>query len=369
MKGTIYVTALLALGACGDGDEDKTFEEGVVQQQAVSATPIHISDEPNPDSDSNDPAGTNGFFLYAPMAPTQPALPASGFNGSFASRMRTEIRDTACTGDNDSTGAVRKSAVVVVFPTASPPTYKSQFNNVASGLVVGNCYRVAIILDNEVLGFRDAHLVATAQTPSEPGYKKWVVGQNQQVTFGIFGDLDDDDDTILNHTDNCRADANTDQADADNDGIGDACEPPADGDGDNVPDANDNCPNAFNPGQEDADGDLLGDACDGCPADPTKGNPGICGCGVSDADGDGDGAADCIDACPADPSKSLSPGVCGCGISDADSDGDGTADCNDACPTDAGKTSAGQCGCGVPDADADNDGRANCVETCDPFAP
>ena len=41
------------------------------------------------------------------------------------------------------------------------------------------------------------------------------------------------------------------------------------------------------------------DSLDGCPLDPEKSAPGICGCGVSDIDSDGDGIADCED-CIAD---------------------------------------------------------------------
>lgn len=108
--------------------------------------------------------------------------------------------------------------------------------------------------------------------------------------------------------DNCPNKKNPDQADANNNGIGDACDTVVDSDGDGVPD------------------DL-----DGCPADPQKANPGTCGCGVADTDSDGDGTPDCIDACPADPGK-VQPGVCGCGVSDVDSDGDGKQDCIDSCP-------------------------------------
>jgi hypothetical protein len=54
------------------------------------------------------------------------------------------------------------------------------------------------------------------------------------------------------------------------------------------------------------------DGADGCPDDPAKTDPGVCGCGVPDTDGDGDGTPDCNDACPADPGKT-DPGMCGCG--------------------------------------------------------
>ena len=87
-------------------------------------------------------------------------------------------------------------------------------------------------------------------------------------------------------------------------------------------------------------------ACDGCPDDPEKTEPGVCGCGIEDADSDGDGTMDCIDDCPSDPYKTR-PGICGCGIQDTDTDGDGFLDCSDLCPNDPDKTEPGACGCGV----------------------
>lgn len=47
--------------------------------------------------------------------------------------------------------------------------------------------------------------------------------------------------------------------------------------------------------QVDSDGDGVIDACDGCPEDPDKTEPGVCGCGVPDVDADGDGVIDCLD--------------------------------------------------------------------------
>jgi hypothetical protein len=95
----------------------------------------------------------------------------------------------------------------------------------------------------------------------------------------------------------------------------------------------------------DADGDGTTDSADGCPNDPNKIAPGVCGCGVPDTDSDHDGTPDCNDACPNDPNKTA-PGACGCGVPDTDTDHDGTPDCLDACPTDPNKTASGACGCG-----------------------
>ncbi|HKQ49497.1 MAG TPA: thrombospondin type 3 repeat-containing protein [Phycisphaerae bacterium] len=136
-----------------------------------------------------------------------------------------------------------------------------------------------------------------------------------------------------------------------------------DADTDGVPDATDNCVTTPNADQANADGDALGDACDGCPNDMDKTAPGACGCGVPDTDSDGDNTPDCNDGCPADPDKTA-PGVCGCGTPDTDGDFDGVPDCNDACPADPNKTGPGVCGCGVPDSDGDTDGVADCIDNC-----
>ncbi len=159
--------------------------------------------------------------------------------------------------------------------------------------------------------------------------------------------------------------------DCDQNGVPDSCQ--ADSDGDGAIDACDGCPAdpaKTAPGicgcgvaDTDSDGDGVANCNDGCPNDPAKTAPGVCGCGVPDTDSDGDGTANCIDGCPNDPSKTA-PGICGCGVPDTDSDGDGTANCNDGCPNDPNKVAPGTCGCGVPDIDSDSDGRLDCVDNC-----
>ena len=81
---------------------------------------------------------------------------------------------------------------------------------------------------------------------------------------------DADNDGVLDGTDNCPNVANADQADNDNDGIGNVCDSTPDGetsdsDSDGVSDSLDNCPLVANSEQLDSDGDGVGDACDSTP--------------------------------------------------------------------------------------------------------
>lgn len=81
---------------------------------------------------------------------------------------------------------------------------------------------------------------------------------NEPVDFVFIKDTDNDG--VADDIDNCPLISNPDQADMDNDGIGDVCDNDSDNDG--VPDTEDNCPSIPNPDQKDADGDGIGDVCD-----------------------------------------------------------------------------------------------------------
>ncbi len=111
--------------------------------------------------------------------------------------------------------------------------------------------------------------------------------------------VDNDQDDVLDHLDNCPGLSNPGQEDLDQDHIGDICDP--DVDGDSVPNAQDNCPLEPNPAQADLDQDDIGDACDddmdgdgidndqdNCPGDPNAGQE----------DADADAIGDACDICP-----------------------------------------------------------------------
>jgi hypothetical protein len=79
--------------------------------------------------------------------------------------------------------------------------------------------------------------------------------------------VDADGDGVCNDVDNCASVTNLNQANADGDALGDACDAcpndaANDADGDGVCGATDNCPATSNPDQVDSDGDGRGDACD-----------------------------------------------------------------------------------------------------------
>ncbi len=78
---------------------------------------------------------------------------------------------------------------------------------------------------------------------------------------GDNADSDADNDTIADENDNCAVEANPDQADFDNDGFGNVCD--VDDDNDTIPDSADAFP--FDPSRwSDVDGDGVDDAVDNC---------------------------------------------------------------------------------------------------------
>mgnify|MGYP001272095309 CR=1 FL=1 len=159
---------------------------------------------------------------------------------------------------------------------------------------------------------------------SEP--EDTMKGEDVELDEGPPPPPDQDNDGILDEDDNCPANPNPEQEDADEDGVGDACDPLTDSDNDGVDDKIDNCPEESNPDQEDLDMDGIGDACDpiidtdedgvaddedNCPYDANPGQSDWNNNGEGDAcdpapDSDGDGIPDPLDPAPEDAD---SPGI------------------------------------------------------------
>lgn len=113
---------------------------------------------------------------------------------------------------------------------------------------------------------------------------------------------DRDGDGVSDVDDSCPDVLNADQADRDEDGRGDACDPERvmDRDRDDVPDEGDNCVSLANVDQSDLDEDGVGDLCDNCRRRPNADQ--------LDADGNGIGDVCTCEACGPDQLCARHPG-------------------------------------------------------------
>ncbi|MFN0094233.1 MAG: thrombospondin type 3 repeat-containing protein [Dehalococcoidia bacterium] len=203
------------------------------------------------------------------------------------------------------------------------------------------------------------------------------------------GCLDIDNDGVVyfynGSFDNCPVTANGDQLDTDGDGQGDACDP--DDDNDTILDGSDNCPVIANSDQLNSDGDGQGNACDpdddndtipdgvdNCPVNANPAQLDTDGDNVGDAcdnDADNDGVPNGTDNCPVVPNADqlntdgANDGGDAC---DPDDDNDTVGDGPDNCPVNANtnqlNTDGANDGGDACDPDDDNDGVADGSDNC-----
>ena len=198
-------------------------------------------------------------------------------------------------------------------------------------------------------GTTAAALLGTLDLDGEARLTDGNCDGNVEPDIGADELADGDGDIEADACDNCPVDQNGDQANADNDDEGDACD--SDDDNDTVPDGDDNCPLDANLSQANADSDSQGNACD--PDDDNDGlldGPDNCETGASTGlDTDGDGCKDAGEDAD-DDNDAVADGSDNCALianpAQQDSDGDGTGDACDATPLPAEPGPGGGAGAG-----------------------
>lgn len=254
--------------------------------------------------DGNHPDATTGFLVSGCYELVSIVAPVLKFNMAYVLENNFDIAYVQYSTDEGSTWNILGNI------NSQPNWYNSDRTNASSGADndCQNCPGSQWTGDNPVMteyAYDFAANAAAGETDltgenniifrivfqSDPSVTEEGVIIDDFIVEGVQDDDDDDNDGVLDVNDNCPLIGNANQADNDEDNIGDACDPDDDNDG--ILDIDDNCPLTANPDQADADNDGVGDVCD--------------------MDTDNDGVPNDSDLCPDTPSDAII-GVDGCEV-------------------------------------------------------
>jgi hypothetical protein len=256
--------------------------------------------------------GSNGFLTFLPNQDTGccsgPFIPGASEPNAFIAGLWDDLLPLPSSLFHETRGTSPSRRFIVQF-TGVPRCCNAGNDPATWQVVLFEGTNEIVVQYENALGF--SYTTAGIENADGSDGIQWRRGTafsfvNTAVRYFPTGGGDADGDGAVACIDNCPLDPNSDQADADSNGVGDACNDADDADGDEIDDALDNCPGLANTDQADGDDDGLGDACDTC----------------TDSDGDGFGNPGLpANLCPDDNC----PFTANPGQEDADDDGIGDA--------------------------------------------
>jgi hypothetical protein len=329
--------------------QSATSTGNVVKGNKIGTNPAGTAAVPNTASGVSIDGGAGGNTVGGTAPGDGNVIAFNGFNGVLVQQSGVEnrirgnsIHDNADIEINNASGGNFELA---------PPAVTAAGGNAAGGTACANC-DVDVFSD----GASDAEFYEGSVAANGSG--QWALytsiagpnvtatntdstGNTSELSGAVaFVAADDDSDGVPNTLDNCPSNANTNQADADADGLGDECD--ADDDDDSLPDASDSCPVLA----EDFDGF---EDTNGCP-DPDNELDGVCDAGQTNVSCAGsDSGEPCFDpagtlSCPTQDCRNVAEDVDAFkdtdGCPEPDNDNDGFPDVTDACPGAGSQTGA-----------------------------
>jgi len=335
-----------------------------------------------------DPPGLSNSFFPFGSTPNIDTL-AQTFTVGFSGQLEAVLAPISCDSGN-LTVQLRTTNASGQSQQAAQLTFGAfnEFVLPGNGITVTPGQRLALVTtSNDTCRWQ----VSLGSVPGYSGGTGFAITTSPNF-FSINDDLPFAARVNPQQLDNCPVAVNPDQADDDNNGVGNICEGTFnDRDNDGVADAADNCPSVPNNDQRNSDNDALGNACDSdddndtvadsidnCPInanqnqadDDQDGLGNVCDSVFNDQDRDG--VADALDNCVAisNPNQLNTDNDPQGNACDADDDNDTVVDGADNCPVNANSNQADddQDGFGnVCDStfnDQDNDTIADALDNC-----